>query len=54
MGEHKALTYNNDLATGYWKPSEILPGQILKQPQPLFKKLEPSIIEEERARLGIK
>ena len=36
----------------YWKPSELQPGQKLNQPTPLFKKLEPSVVEEERARLG--
>jgi methionyl-tRNA synthetase len=54
MGEHKALTYQNDLATGRWEPSQILPGRMLEQPQPLFIKLESKIIEEERARLGNK
>lgn len=35
-----------------WKPSELKSGQILNQPSPLFKKLDESVIEEERARLG--
>ena len=35
-----------------WKPSELKPGQKLNQPGPLFKKLDESVIEEERARLG--
>jgi methionyl-tRNA synthetase len=35
-----------------WKPSDLQPGQKLNQPAPLFKKLDESVIEEERARLG--
>ncbi len=35
-----------------WKPSELQPGQKLNQPEPLFKKLEEGLVEEERARLG--
>jgi methionyl-tRNA synthetase len=34
------------------KPSDLKPGQKLNQPGPLFKKLEESVVEEERARLG--
>jgi hypothetical protein len=34
------------------KPSELKPGQKLKQAGPLFKKLEERVVEEERARLG--
>jgi methionyl-tRNA synthetase len=37
---------------GQWKPSELKPGQKLNQPSPLFKKLDKSVIEEERSRLG--
>jgi len=37
---------------GQWKPSELKPGQKLNLPAPLFKKLEESVIEVERARLG--
>ncbi len=36
----------------YWKPSKLKPGGKLNQPGPLFKKLEESVVEEERARLG--
>jgi methionyl-tRNA synthetase len=35
-----------------WKPSELKPGQKLNQPAPLFKKLEESVVEEERSMLG--
>jgi len=54
LGEHSALVYDPDGASGRWEPSLIKPGQQLRQPQPLFKKLDVKIIEEERARLGQK
>jgi len=55
LGEHTVLRYR---AVGqvadvlYWKPSDLKPGKKLNQPGPLFKKLEPIVVEEERARLG--
>jgi methionyl-tRNA synthetase len=55
LGTHKGLKYRDVSRTGsptYWKPSELQPGQKLNQPAPLFKKLEESVVEEERARLG--
>jgi methionyl-tRNA synthetase len=51
LGDHTVLRYRG--GTGQqWKPSELKPGAKLNQPGPLFKKLEESVIEEERARLG--
>jgi methionyl-tRNA synthetase len=35
-----------------WQPTELTPGKAFNQPQPLFKKLDESIIEDERERLG--
>lgn len=52
LGSHNVLRYHADRASGEWAPSQIQPGRKLNQPQPLFKKLEARIIEEERARLG--
>ena len=52
LGTHTVLRYNPENATGKWLPSQLKPGQIFHKPSPLFKKLDPSIIEEERARLG--
>jgi methionyl-tRNA synthetase len=49
---HEALCYDDGEATGAWKPSELPPGQMLRKPKPLFKKLDESVIEEERARMG--
>ncbi len=54
LGTHTGLKYRVGQIgnLSYWKPSELKPGQKLNQPGPLFKKLEDSVIAEERARLG--
>jgi methionyl-tRNA synthetase len=49
---HRALTYDHSGAIGTWAKSELLPGQVLREPAPLFKKLDESVVEEEYARLG--
>ncbi len=49
---HQALCYDPSEATGEWKPSDLSPGQALRRPQPLFKKLDEEVIEAERNRLG--
>ncbi|MCL4238271.1 MAG: methionine--tRNA ligase [Anaerolineae bacterium] len=50
---HEALTYHSDeRVVGRWEPGRLPIGQALREPQPLFRKLEPSLIDEERARLG--
>lgn len=50
---HEALTYHVDSGVvGRWEPSALPVGQALRDPQPLFRKLEPALIDEERARLG--
>ncbi len=54
LGEHRALRYHSEKATGRWEPSQLKPGQALQAPQPLFKKLDASIVDEERGRLGVK
>ncbi len=48
---HDALTYDGAGAVGHWQPSELKGGQRLREPAPLFKKLEPKVVEEELARL---
>ena len=52
LGEHLALRYHPEKATGRWAASELAPGTALVQPEPLFKKLDASIVDEERNRLG--
>jgi methionyl-tRNA synthetase len=54
LGSHTVLRYYPEKASGHWEPSQLKPGQILQAPQPLFRKLDISIVEEERGRLGQK
>jgi methionyl-tRNA synthetase len=49
---HLALTYDADSLTERWVPSQLPVGQTLQKPQPLFKKLDEAIVEEELARMG--
>lgn len=51
-GEHIVLRYNPAGAEGRWEPSSLKPGHLFLKPEPLYKKLDVSIIEEERSRLG--
>ena len=37
---------------GEWRASELAPGQKLRAPSPLFVKLDPEIVEQERQYLG--
>jgi methionyl-tRNA synthetase len=48
---HQALTYDHSGAIGTWAKSELPAEQALRQPAPLFKKLDESVVEEEYARL---
>jgi methionyl-tRNA synthetase len=48
---HLALRYDAGDLCGTWTPSSLQPGQVLRQPAPLFKKLEDKIVEEEMDRL---
>jgi len=52
LAEHNILRYDPEKASGCWQSSTLSPGQTLQQPAPLFRKLDDSIVEEERARLG--
>jgi len=52
LGEHTVLRYLPEDGKGRWEPSQLEAGQALQKPKPLFKKLEPGLAEEERARLG--
>ena len=51
LGDHVVLKYLGDHSDVRWKPSPLEPGTILRQPVALFKKLDDSLVEEERARL---
>ena len=50
--KHVGLTYRYEWCGDIWVPSELRPGQALRKPQPLFRKLDESVVEEEIARLG--
>lgn len=52
LGEHIVLRYDSHTANGEWKTSTLQPGQRLLEPQPLFRKLDPLLVDEERARLA--
>lgn len=52
LGEHTVLRYDHSTASGKWEPSQLKPGQRFLQPRPLFRKLDPKIVEEERSKLG--
>ncbi len=52
LGEHTVLRYLPTSPSGSWEPSTLEPGGALQKPAPLFKKLDASIVAEERARLG--
>ncbi len=49
---HLALRYDASDLCGTWTPSNLQPGQVLRQPAPLFKKLEDKIVEEEMDRMA--
>ena len=51
---HIALTYKNGLESSIWQRADIPAGRQLPKPQPLFKKLDQSVIDDELARLGQK
>jgi methionyl-tRNA synthetase len=48
---HVVLTGDYEPWVGRWAPSELPPGQELREPQALFKKLDPGIVEDELRRL---
>lgn len=52
LGQHRVLRYRAPAPGDRWKMSNLQPGQALTQPAPLFKKLDESVAEEERAKLG--
>ena len=49
---HEVLTGDYVPWIGSWAPSELVPGQTLQKPRPLFKKLDPDVVvPEELARM---
>ena len=49
---HEALIYDASSAKGRWAPSDLEPGRRFRKPKPLYRKLDDSLIDEERERLG--
>ncbi|GAC1537588.1 MAG: methionine--tRNA ligase [Herpetosiphon sp.] len=50
-GQHQVLAYEQGAWQGQWQPSDLAEGQPLQPPRPLFRKLDPALIDEEVARL---
>ena len=50
---HEVLTGDYGSWAGSWAPSDLPPGQPLREPRPLFKKLPPETVEDELERLGL-
>jgi len=49
---HRVLTGDYDAWVGEWAPSQIQPGQRIREPAPLFRKLDvEQVVEEELARM---
>jgi methionyl-tRNA synthetase len=49
---HEYLGFEGKIEDYGWVWQDLPPGQPLRQPQPLFKKLDESIVEEETRRIG--
>ncbi|HST14398.1 MAG TPA: methionine--tRNA ligase [Gaiellaceae bacterium] len=48
---HEILTGDYTGWAGTWEPSNLRPGQPLREPKPLFRKLDESIVDEELKRM---
>ncbi len=49
---HQALVYDGTRAIGKWTKSALPPGQPLREPQPLYTKLDEEVVDLERTFLG--
>ncbi len=54
LGDHKVLRYDASMADGKWEVNRLAAGASFNAPTPLFKKLDVQIVEDERAKLGVK
>jgi methionyl-tRNA synthetase len=52
LSSHDVLRYAPPENAYHWEPGTLPPGQSFLQPDPLFTKLDKSVAEEERQRLG--
>ena len=46
------LAHEGELQTAGWQRTPVLAGTVLPAPEPIFKKLDDSVVEEEAARLA--
>ena len=46
-GQHLVLRYDNAAAIGRWQAGDLAAGQALREPAPLIKKLDESVVEVE-------
>jgi methionyl-tRNA synthetase len=51
-GSHEVLTGEYGSWMGRWEPSALAPGQRLSEPEPLFRKLDPALVDEELRRMS--
>ncbi|HEX5164568.1 MAG TPA: class I tRNA ligase family protein, partial [Thermomicrobiales bacterium] len=54
--EHDAIVYHplpEEATEDRWQPSQLEPGRAIQKPTVLFQKLDESVVEEERAKLGV-
>jgi methionyl-tRNA synthetase len=51
-GAHEVLTGDYAGWVGRWEPSALPAGQRLSEPRPLFRKLDPALVEEELRRMS--
>jgi methionyl-tRNA synthetase len=50
--KHVVLTGDYGSWIGRWEPSALPPGQVLREPRPLFRKLDPEqVVAEELERM---
>jgi methionyl-tRNA synthetase len=49
---HEYLGFDGKVEDFGWQPQIVVPGQKLREPRPLFTKLDESVIEEETKRVG--
>jgi methionyl-tRNA synthetase len=49
---HRVLTCEPETWGGRWEPSKLPVGRELREPTPLFRKLDPKVVDEELARLS--
>ena len=49
---HNYLGFDGVIESGGWKVQQVISGQKLPAPQPLFDKLDESIVDEEMSRMG--